>query len=284
LLIEAEIAAIEEVLKWLGTSPYLHMIIHSDSTSAISRAGQSRTGPGQQRARKIQDMVAHLPHQYQSAEITWVKGHAGTPGNDRVDALAGMAAGRTSWSPFTSLAHLKLRISEKFQKSKKEWDRDPHHHGTGEIPPPPPPPKKKKKKKSCMDQARNAMARTAAQIRTGHWRSAVYLKRVRKRRDDKCWFCEGRAKMTRSHALLHCPNATLAAARVEAWEGRNPSGIRALLSDPRWESRLLRFLELSGVGRYVEGGVDEDQAHPERMDEWIVWEAEEEEARRNPGL
>jgi hypothetical protein len=111
------------------------------------RARQSRTGPGQQRARKIQDMVAHLPHQYQSAEITWVKGHAGTPGNDRVDALAGMAAGRTSWSPFTSLAHLKLRISEKFQKSKKEWDRDPHHHGTGEIPPPPPPPPKKKKRK-----------------------------------------------------------------------------------------------------------------------------------------
>jgi hypothetical protein len=54
--------------------------------------------------------------------------------------------------------------------------------------------------------------------------------------------------MTRSHALLHCPNATLAAARVEAWEGRNPGGIRVLLSNPRWESRLLRFLELSGVG------------------------------------
>jgi hypothetical protein len=59
--------------------------------------------------------------------------------------------------------------------------------------------------------------------------------------------------MTRSHALLHCPNATLAAARVEAWEGRNPKGIGILLSNPRWESRLLRFLELSGVGRYVEG-------------------------------
>jgi hypothetical protein len=47
---DAEIAAIKEVLKWFGTSPYLHMIIHSDSTSAISRAGQSGTGPGQQQA------------------------------------------------------------------------------------------------------------------------------------------------------------------------------------------------------------------------------------------
>jgi hypothetical protein len=34
----------------------------------------------------------------------------------------------------------------------------------------------------------------------------------------------------------------------------------------------------------VEGGVDEDQAHAEKMDEWIVWEAEEEGARRSPGL
>jgi hypothetical protein len=123
------------------------------------------------------------------------------------------------------------------------------------------------------------IARTAAQIRTGHWRSAVYLRRTKKRKDDRCWFCEGGARMTRSHALLHCPNATLAAAGVEAWEGRNPGGVRVLLSNPRWESRLLRFLELSGVGRFVEGGVDEDEAHATRMDDWIVWEAREETER-----
>jgi hypothetical protein len=128
-------------------------------------------------------------------------------------------------------------------------------------------------------QARNAIARTAAQIRTGHWRSAVYFKRIRKRTEDKCWFCEGKARMTRSHALLHCPNATQAAARVEAWEGRNPGGIRVLLANPRWESRLLRFLELSGVGRFVEGGKDEDEAYASRMDGSVVWEAEEEERR-----
>jgi hypothetical protein len=60
-------------------------------------------------------------------------------------------------------------------------------------------------KKSCMDRAKNGIARTAAQIRTGHWRSAVYLKRIKKRRrEDKCWFCCGQSRMTRSHVLLHC--------------------------------------------------------------------------------
>jgi hypothetical protein len=64
---------------------------------------------------------------------------------------------------------------------------------------------------------------------------------------------EGRARMTRSHALLHCPNATLAAARVEAWEGIRAVGV--LLSNRRREDRLLRFLKLSRVGRFVEGGL-----------------------------
>jgi len=81
--------------------------------------------------------------------------------------------------------------------------------------------------------------------------------------------------MTRPHVLHYCANARLRAAREEAWENKNPGSIRALLSNPRWERRLLRFLGLSGVGRMVEDGTDEDQVRAERMDQWIAWEAEE---------
>jgi len=88
--------------------------------------------------------------------------------------------------------------------------------------------------------------------------------------------------MRTSGLLVHTFN-TQSILLFPVWEGRNPRGIRTLLSDPRWEGRLLRFLELSGVGRCVEGGVDEDRAYAERMDGWIVWEAEEEGARRSPG-
>jgi hypothetical protein len=62
--------------------------------------------------------------------------------------------------------------------------------------------------------------------------------------------------------------------------GKRLRGVRVLLSNPRWERRLLRFLELSGVGRTVEGGLDVE-AHASIMDEWIVWEAKEEGARRS---
>jgi hypothetical protein len=149
-------------------------------------------------------------------------------------------------------------------------------HGTEEIPPPP-------LKKSCLDRMRNSLARTVAQIRTGHWRSAVYLKRIRKMADDKCWFCQSSARMTRSHVLLHCPNGKLRVSRSEAWEGKDPGGVRVLLANPRWEQRLVKFLELSGVGRVMVDGTDEDGAYAARMDEWMAWETVEGAAPRGEG-
>jgi hypothetical protein len=103
----------------------------------------------------------------------------------------------------------------------------------------------------------------------------VYLKRIRKQQGDKCWFCRGPARMSRSHVLLHCPNDRLTAARLEAWEGKDRGGVRVLLANPRWERWFLKFLELSGVGRVMADGTNEDGARAAAMDEWTVWEAEE---------
>jgi hypothetical protein len=125
---------------------------------------KTASGPGQAVARNIRNMVCGL--QRRTVNLVWVKGHRGTPGNEKADALAGKAAEKPGHSKVMSMAHLKLRISEKFRNAKESWHKSPGHHGMEEIPPPAP-------KRSCLDNIRNTIARTAAQIRTGHWRSAV---------------------------------------------------------------------------------------------------------------
>jgi hypothetical protein len=50
--------------------------------------------------------------------------------------------------------------------------------------------------------------------------------------------------MARSHMLLHCPNYSFRAAG-EAWEGKDPGGVRVLLASPQWEK--------TGVERAVDG-------------------------------
>jgi ribonuclease HI len=240
---DAEIAAIEQAVQWFLTADQdlRHLTIHSDSTSAIARASHTSAGPGQNIARNIRNTVCELRSQGRTVDLVWVKGHQGTPSNERADVLAGKVAEKIGYSKYMSIAHPRLRISEKFRNAKDKWHETPAHHGTEEIPPPPP-------KKACLDNMRNALAHTVAQIRTGHWRSAIYLKRIRKMAENKCWFCQSSTRMTRSHVLLHCPNAKLRAARTEAWEGKTPGGVRVLLANPRWERRLVKFLELSGVG------------------------------------
>jgi len=84
--------------------------------------------------------------------------------------------------------------------------------------------------------------------------------------------CLGRLLLVSSSIV---PALCLAAARVEAWEGRDRGSVRVLLSNLRWERRLVKFLELSGVGRRMADGTGEDEARAERMDGWIAWETEE---------
>jgi hypothetical protein len=45
-----------------------------------------------------------------------------------------------------------------------------------------------------------------------------------------------------------------------------------LLASPRWEKRLLRFLELSGVGRIMENGKDDEEVRAAVRNGWIIWE------------
>jgi len=54
-------------------------------------------------------------------------------------------------------------------------------------------------------------------------------------------------------------------------EDKSPGGLKVLLSSPRWERQLLKFLELSGVDRIVEDGANEEERRTIRPDGWIAW-------------
>jgi hypothetical protein len=66
-------------------------------------------------------------------------------------------------------------------------------------------------------------------------------------------------------------------------EGKGPRGARVLLANPRRERRFIKFLELSGVGRVMADGTDEDGARAARMDEWVAWDAKERAAAGGEG-
>jgi hypothetical protein len=99
----------------------------------------------------------------------------------------------------------------------------------------------------------------------------MYLKRIKKRANDYCWVCEGRATMTGSHVLLHCPSTRMSARQ-------------------RW--RLGREgTQEDSVSSWPTPRVDGEVARAGKMDEqWIIWEdgkeaaAGQEAGRPGPGV
>jgi hypothetical protein len=129
-----------------------------------------------------------------------------------------------------------------------------------------------------MDKARNREARISSQLRTNHWLSGVYLKRIGKRAHAGSWFCEDRydnvqpPTMTRTHVLLRCP--AFEDVRREVWKDpttgafTRPRSIGALLGNPRWEKRLLKFLEKTTIGKVGPGKIDDEIRRVTRYEEW----------------
>jgi len=63
-----------------------------------------------------------------------------------------------------------------------------------------------------------------------------------------------------------------------------PRGCPDFVSQSQVGKAVCPFLELSGVGRTMADGTDEDGAHAAKMDEWIAWETEEVEDRGGDGI
>jgi hypothetical protein len=95
--------------------------------------------------------------------------------------------------------------------------------------------------------------------------------------------------MTRTHVLLRCP--TFEADRREVWKDpttgafTRPQSIGTLLGNPRWEKRLLKFLEKTTIGKVGPDKIDAEIRRITRYEEWCNLvedsESEDDEAVRH---
>jgi hypothetical protein len=94
--------------------------------------------------------------------------------------------------------------------------------------------------------------------------------------DDKCWFCQSSARMTRS-PLPECQFADGKSRGVGREEPRRSEGITG-------QSQVgAASCEVPGAIGCGADGTDEDGAYAAKMDDWIAWEAVEGAAPRDEG-
>jgi hypothetical protein len=79
--------------------------------------------------------------------------------------------------------------------------------------------------------------------------------------------------MTGIHVLLHCPE--FEGTRREAWKDpttgacTGPRSIGALLGNPRWEKRLLSFLEKTNIGKVGADKIDDEVRRMTRYEDLL---------------
>ena len=141
--------------------------------------------------------------------IRWVPAHHAIQGNETADAMAKIAAegvhpeynvpDHYRWE--TSLAHMSRVASEKRSQMTNDWMRDRFGNPARKYQPP----KGKGVRRKLLRQIPKSIASRYYQLLSGHAAIEPYLKdRIKKTKDDKCWWCGGRKRQTRRHLFVEC--------------------------------------------------------------------------------
>jgi ribonuclease HI len=183
-------------------------------------------------------------------DITWVRGHNGTEGNEKVDVAAKEAARGIGTQegtlpdllagpplPLSTSALRQTFSSELNNRWKEIWKRSPRHNRLSEIDPTMP----SDGFRRLTRELNRAQTSIIIQLRTGHIALNKHLHRITKADSPTCPTC-GQDDETVHHYLFDCPTW-----KHERWSmgrtmGRDSKSARRILNSQRGIKATLKFV------------------------------------------
>ena len=232
----AELHALNEAAKYLegaypAAGPSLNIRICTDSQSALRRLSD---GPAQQTERLPDEVWTRLIGigRHHRVDLQWVPGHAGIPGNEAADEVAGQAADLPQDQVPVTYGAARARLKHHLGR---EWIASNRHTRHFEV----------------VGQARIKMGDRIglsrkesvelARLRTGHSTLLrAYRHRIGLDDDPNCTDCDNGEPEDASHLLTSCPAGALA--RHQTF-GRSDPTLKEVLADV---DRALSFLRRLG--------------------------------------
>jgi ribonuclease HI len=115
---DAEVAAIWAALKWFQDSQFHHLVVHSDSTSAIASVQHVGARPGQHMA-KAQSRPSEKSQRKDARRRSNGSRSLGHPRQREGRRPRGQGGRKARPRPIHVLAFVKLRVSERFRSAKE---------------------------------------------------------------------------------------------------------------------------------------------------------------------
>lgn len=235
---QAELFALHKAVQQAHQSGHPVVNIMSDSRSSLELLGNPKlTHP---LVKAVRETLEQLKAEERELRFFWIRAHIGTPGNERADELAKVAAyGTEEVIDYNKipLSYVKRRIRE---ESVKKWQARYSTSQTG------------KTTKTFFPDVKNAysilrkieVTPTLCQAFTGHGGISEYLFRF-KLKDSPACECDPEISETVEHIIVECPRFSALRMDTEYQVNKDIhiNNLHILIADAESRPAFLRYLE-----------------------------------------